>query len=215
MTDDISELRPKLAIALDVDDLIMANRLARAVSPYFGVAKIGLELFSAAGPEAIGVMKDLGMDVFLDVKLHDIPTTVGKSARVLGALGVRYLTLAAKVCTWGPTLPAKNPRLRLPSLCLPATTTLPTTSRPAVCVWRSRLVVAASCVPLVTWPTRVRSVPGWSRSCRVSVPPEAQPTIRPVPRRPKRPSTAAPTCSSSVALSLAPTTQRPRQNSSP
>ena len=45
MTDDISELRPKLAIALDVDDLIMANRLARAVSPYFGVAKIGLELF--------------------------------------------------------------------------------------------------------------------------------------------------------------------------
>ena len=96
MTDDISELRPKLAIALDVDDLIMANRLARAVSPYFGVAKIGLELFSAAGPEAIGVMKDLGMDVFLDVKLHDIPTTVGKSARVLGALGVRYLTMHAR-----------------------------------------------------------------------------------------------------------------------
>lgn len=96
MTDDISELRPKLAIALDVDDLIMANRLARAVSPYFGVAKIGLELFSAAGPEAIGVMQDLGMDVFLDVKLHDIPNTVGKAARVLGALGTRYLTMHAR-----------------------------------------------------------------------------------------------------------------------
>lgn len=96
MTDDISELRPKLAIALDVDDLIMATRLARAVSPYFGVAKIGLELFSAAGPEAIGVMHDLGMDVFLDVKLHDIPTTVGKASRVLGALGTKYLTMHAR-----------------------------------------------------------------------------------------------------------------------
>lgn len=96
MTDDISELRPKLAIALDVDDLIMATRLARAVSPYFGVAKIGLELFSAAGPEAIGVMQDLGMDVFLDVKLHDIPNTVGKAARVLGALGTSYLTMHAR-----------------------------------------------------------------------------------------------------------------------
>lgn len=96
MTDDISELRPKLAIALDVDDLIAATRLARAVSPYFGVAKVGLELFSAAGPEAIGVMQDLGMDVFLDVKLHDIPNTVGSAARVLGALGTRYLTMHAR-----------------------------------------------------------------------------------------------------------------------
>ena len=66
------------------------------MSDYFGVAKVGLELFSAAGPEAIGVMQDLGMDVFLDVKLHDIPNTVGKSARVLGALGARYLTMHAR-----------------------------------------------------------------------------------------------------------------------
>lgn len=93
---DTSQLRPKLAIALDVDDLIAATRLARAVSPYFGVAKVGLELFSAAGPEAIGVMNDLGMDVFLDVKLHDIPNTVGKAARVLGAFGARYLTMHAR-----------------------------------------------------------------------------------------------------------------------
>ena len=96
MTDDTSELRNKLAIALDVDDLIAATRLARQVSPFFGVAKIGLELFSAAGPEAIGVMRDQGMDVFLDVKLHDIPNTVGKAARVLGALGTSYLTMHAR-----------------------------------------------------------------------------------------------------------------------
>ena len=94
--DSLAAVRPKLAIALDVDDLIAATRLARAVSPYFGVAKIGLELFSASGPEAIGVMQDLGMDVFLDVKLHDIPTTVGKAARVLGAFGAKYLTMHAR-----------------------------------------------------------------------------------------------------------------------
>lgn len=92
----LAALRPKLAIALDVDDLILARRLAASVSDYFGVAKIGLELFSAAGPEAIGVMQDLGMDVFLDVKLHDIPNTVNKAARVLGALGAQYLTMHAR-----------------------------------------------------------------------------------------------------------------------
>jgi len=92
----LTAIRPKLAIALDVDDLILARRLAASVSDYFGVAKVGLELFSAAGPEAIGVMQDLGMEVFLDVKLHDIPNTVGKAGRVLGALGARYLTMHAR-----------------------------------------------------------------------------------------------------------------------
>ena len=92
----LAAVRPKLAIALDVDDLILARRLAASVSDYFGVVKIGLELFSAAGPEAIGVMHDLGMDVFLDVKLHDIPNTVGKAGRVLGALGAKYLTMHAR-----------------------------------------------------------------------------------------------------------------------
>jgi orotidine-5'-phosphate decarboxylase len=87
--------RGRLALALDVDDLVVATRLARQLAPWFGTAKVGLELFSAAGPEAIGALADLGFDVFLDVKLHDIPTTVTKAARVLGAMGVRYLTLHA------------------------------------------------------------------------------------------------------------------------
>ena len=88
-------IRSKLALALDVDDLVAAIRLGRQMKDYFGVAKIGLELYSAAGPEAIGAIADLGYRVFLDLKLHDIPTTVGKSARVLGALGVEYLTMHA------------------------------------------------------------------------------------------------------------------------
>jgi orotidine-5'-phosphate decarboxylase len=65
------------------------------MQPYFGVAKVGLELFSAAGPEVIASLIDLGFDVFLDLKLHDIPTTVERTARVVAAYGVRYLTIHA------------------------------------------------------------------------------------------------------------------------
>ncbi len=89
-------LRAKTALALDVDDLVLANRLARQLAPWFGVVKIGLELYTAAGPDAIGAMLDQGYDVFLDLKLHDIPTTVGKASSVAGALGVSYLTMHAQ-----------------------------------------------------------------------------------------------------------------------
>lgn len=94
-TEPQAELRDQLALALDMDDLVAALRLGRSLQDFFGVAKIGLELFSAAGPEAIGALSDLGYKIFLDLKLHDIPTTVGRASRVLGAFGVQYLTLHA------------------------------------------------------------------------------------------------------------------------
>ena len=87
------DVRSRLAIALDVDDLVEAGRLGRRMLPWFSVAKIGLELFSAAGPEAVGAFVDQGYKVFLDMKLHDIPTTVGRASRVLGSLGVSYVTV--------------------------------------------------------------------------------------------------------------------------
>lgn len=89
-------IRSSLALALDVDDLVEANRLARELRPWFGVAKVGLELYSAVGPDAIGSMFDQGFSVFADLKLYDIPTTVQRAARVLGALGVSYLTVHAQ-----------------------------------------------------------------------------------------------------------------------
>jgi orotidine-5'-phosphate decarboxylase len=92
------EARDRLALALDVDDLVEAVRLARLLRPWFGIAKVGLELFSAAGPEAIGAMRSLGYSVFCDVKLHDIPNTVRGAARVLGSIGVDFLTLHAAGC---------------------------------------------------------------------------------------------------------------------
>ncbi len=91
-TDDV---KARLALALDVDDLVEATRLARQMQDWFGVAKIGLELYTAAGPDAIGSLMDLGYDVFCDLKLYDIPNTVERTAHVLGALGVSYLTLHA------------------------------------------------------------------------------------------------------------------------
>jgi orotidine-5'-phosphate decarboxylase len=82
-----------LAIALDVDDLVVAMRLAGQLRPFFRVAKVGLELFSAVGPDVITGLRNLDYDVFCDLKLHDIPTTVNKAARVIGALGATYLTV--------------------------------------------------------------------------------------------------------------------------
>ncbi len=88
-------VRDRLAIALDVPDLGEALELAAEVAPWFGIAKVGLELFSAAGPEAIRRLERSGLRVFCDLKLHDIPTTVGRAARVLGRLGCLYVNFHA------------------------------------------------------------------------------------------------------------------------
>lgn len=86
-----SEIRNRLALALDVPDLGVALDLARRLAPWFGVAKVGLELYSAAGPEAVERLRALDLAVFADLKLHDIPNTVERAARVLGGLGVGFL----------------------------------------------------------------------------------------------------------------------------
>jgi orotidine-5'-phosphate decarboxylase len=90
------EIQAMMALALDLDDLVEALRLARLLRPWFGVAKVGLELYSAAGPDAITSLASAGYDVFVDLKLLDIPTTVHKASRVLGSLGARYLTIHAR-----------------------------------------------------------------------------------------------------------------------
>jgi orotidine-5'-phosphate decarboxylase len=91
----MTDARDRLALALDLPDLDTAEQLAKAVSDSFGVAKIGLELFTAAGPDAIARMRALDLKVFADLKLHDIPTTVGRAARVLGRYGVTYANFHA------------------------------------------------------------------------------------------------------------------------
>jgi orotidine-5'-phosphate decarboxylase len=88
-----AQARAHLALALDVDDLVAALRIARPLLESFSTAKIGPELLVAAGPDAIVSISNLGYDVFVDLKLHDIPTTVRRAAKVLGSLGVSYATV--------------------------------------------------------------------------------------------------------------------------
>jgi orotidine-5'-phosphate decarboxylase len=93
--DNMNAIRNQLALSLDIDDLDAAVALAKRLQPWFGVAKVGMELHAAAGPAAIDVMHELGFAVFLDLKLHDIPTTVGRACRVHARHGVEYLNVHA------------------------------------------------------------------------------------------------------------------------
>jgi orotidine-5'-phosphate decarboxylase len=94
--DVVAEMRSHLVLVLDTDDLVHALRSARELSPWFSVAKVGLELYAAAGPEAVSQLMESGYDVFVDLKMFDIPTTVHRAARVVGSLGARYLTVHAR-----------------------------------------------------------------------------------------------------------------------
>ena len=87
--------REHLILALDVSNLDDATDLATRLQPWFGVVKVGLELFSAEGPLAVDALLDEGFQVFVDLKLHDIPSTVARAARRLGSLGVSYATVHA------------------------------------------------------------------------------------------------------------------------
>jgi orotidine-5'-phosphate decarboxylase len=74
---------------------VEAERVAKLVAPWFGIAKVGYELYAEAGPTAFDAMHELGMRVFADLKLHDIPNTVARGARVLGRRGVDFLNFHA------------------------------------------------------------------------------------------------------------------------
>jgi orotidine-5'-phosphate decarboxylase len=96
MTNEVPEpVRARLALALDIGDLDTALALAQRVQPWFGVAKVGFELYAEAGPDAFQALQDKGFRVFADLKLHDIPNTVGRAARVLGRRGVDFLNFHA------------------------------------------------------------------------------------------------------------------------
>lgn len=89
------EVRDRLCLALDTDDLVEAKRWAHLVEPWFGVVKVGPELYLSSGPDAVATFTAMGLKVCVDLKLHDIPSTVYRSARMLGSLGIDYLTLHA------------------------------------------------------------------------------------------------------------------------
>jgi orotidine-5'-phosphate decarboxylase len=83
-----------LVPALDLSDLDEAERLARLLAPRVGMLKVGLELTWAVGPEAVRRIAAHG-PVFVDCKLHDIPTTVERAAANVARLGPRMLNVHA------------------------------------------------------------------------------------------------------------------------
>jgi len=82
-------------VALDVPELDEAVALARTLSPHVGGYKVGLELLMGHGPPAVAQVAALGLPVFVDAKLHDIPNTVEAAARRLAASGARWVTVHA------------------------------------------------------------------------------------------------------------------------
>lgn len=89
------EVRDRLALPLDVGDLDASLAMAKTVAPWFGIAKVGYELYGEAGPEAFARLQELGFAVFCDLKLHDIPTTVERGAAALARHGVRFMNAHA------------------------------------------------------------------------------------------------------------------------
>jgi orotidine-5'-phosphate decarboxylase len=88
--------RAPIAVALDAPDLDTAAEWAALVTPYVSTLKIGLELYLRYGPEVVASVRGArGVDVFLDLKLHDIPATVGAAARAVAKVRPDLLTVHA------------------------------------------------------------------------------------------------------------------------
>ena len=82
----------RIYVAIDTADLDRAKAIARAVRSVAGGLKLGLEFFAAHGPAGVAELGDLGLPIFLDLKLHDIPNTVAKAVQALRPLDLAVLT---------------------------------------------------------------------------------------------------------------------------
>ncbi|MFL6766278.1 MAG: orotidine-5'-phosphate decarboxylase [Sphingomicrobium sp.] len=82
-------------VAIDTPSLVRALEISEAVRDFAGGVKLGLEFFSAHGPQGVSRIADLALPVFLDVKLHDIPNTVAKAVEALAPLKPAILTVHA------------------------------------------------------------------------------------------------------------------------
>ena len=93
--DYVEVARNRLIVALDVPDAASAGELVGQLENTCHWFKVGLELFVAAGPSIVELLAARGHSVFLDLKLHDIPNTVGAAVRSATRMGVKMMTLHA------------------------------------------------------------------------------------------------------------------------
>jgi orotidine-5'-phosphate decarboxylase len=85
--------KDKIIFALDVGNRGEAEKWVSLLKGRVGFFKIGLELFTAEGPDIVKLVKDAGISIFLDLKFHDIPNTVAGAVRSAVRLGVDMMTL--------------------------------------------------------------------------------------------------------------------------
>ena len=88
-------MRDRIIVALDVASGHEALSMARQLQGHARWVKVGMTLFYAEGPSVVHAMRELGFDVFVDLKLHDIPHQVEGAARSLASLGAGMLTVHA------------------------------------------------------------------------------------------------------------------------
>ena len=117
------ELRKKVCLALDVDSSEEALELVNLMRNYVGVFKIGSHLFTKVGPKIIEDVRNLGGEVFLDLKYHDIPNTVANAVRMATKMGVYIVNIHAsggihmmRAAVDAATSEAKNQQIRKPIL---------------------------------------------------------------------------------------------------
>jgi orotidine-5'-phosphate decarboxylase len=87
--------RERLIVALDIDGLEQAQELVRLLAGDVGMFKVGKQLFTHAGPQAVRLIQELGGEIFLDLKFHDIPNTVAKAAIEATRMGVKMFNVHA------------------------------------------------------------------------------------------------------------------------
>ncbi len=82
-------------VAIDTPDIARAKAIATRTRAHIGGIKLGLEFFCAHGQHGVREMAELGLPIFLDLKLHDIPNTVAKAVQALSPLAPAILTVHA------------------------------------------------------------------------------------------------------------------------
>src|ERR1700686_493325 len=87
--------RQRLIVALDVSSAAAAQKIVAAVGDSASCYKVGMQLYTAEGPQVVRDLVGSGRRVFLDLKYHDIPNTVAAAVRSAAELGVSMLTVHA------------------------------------------------------------------------------------------------------------------------
>src|SRR5271165_3208467 len=91
--------RQRLIVALDVSTAVAAQKIVAAVGDSALTYKVGMQLYTAEGPQVVRDLVASGRRVFLDLKYHDIPNTVGSAVAEAAKLGVSMLTVHASGST--------------------------------------------------------------------------------------------------------------------